>query len=259
VRIVVENLACRRSGRLVFEGLSFTLTQGEALIVTGRNGAGKSSLLAILAGRLRSEAGAIRVAGVGESTIAECLHLVGHRDALKSALTAEENLAFARDLLGNPALSPREALDAVGLAHAAPLPVAYLSAGQRRRVALARLLVAHRPLWLLDEPTSALDAAAQDTLLHLMTAHLAGDGLIIAATHAPLAIGGAKELRLDESPSPLRRGEGVGAANPERDRPAHGAPELEASRNGDIYSGFGSPSGTTSTPARPRKGEGEGA
>ena len=206
MRIVVENLACRRSGRLVFEGLSFTLTRGEALIVTGRNGAGKSSLLALMAGRLRSEAGAIRVDGLGESSLAECLHLVGHRDALKTALTAEENLSFARDLLGDPALSSREALDAVGLTHAADLPVAYLSAGQRRRVALARLLVAHRPLWLLDEPTSALDVAAQDALLHLMTAHLAGEGLIIAATHAPLAIGGAKELRLDQATSP-REGE----------------------------------------------------
>jgi heme exporter protein A len=207
VRIVVENLACRRAGRLVFEGLSFTLTRGEALIITGRNGAGKSSLLSILAGRLWADAGAIRTDGIGERTLPECLHLIGHREALKSALTAEENLAFARDLLGEPALSPREALDAVGLAHAATLPVAYLSAGQRRRVALARLLIAHRPLWLLDEPTSALDAAAQDTLLHLMTAHLAGDGLIIAATHAPLAIGGAKDLRLDRITSPIK-GEG---------------------------------------------------
>jgi heme exporter protein A len=198
VRIVVENLVCRRSGRLVFGNLSFTLSGGEALVVTGRNGAGKSSLLALLAGRLRPDSGAIAVEGLGDGALAERVHLVAHRDALKGALTAEENLAFARDLLGDPGLSPREALDAVGLAHAAPLPVAYLSAGQRRRVALARLLVAHRALWLLDEPTSALDAASQDTLLHLMTAHLAGGGLIVAATHAPLAMGGAKELSLDE-------------------------------------------------------------
>ncbi len=140
-------------------------------MITGRNGAGKSSLLDILAGRLHPEAGAIRLEDAGERTLPECLHYVGHRDALKSALTAEENLAFARDFLGNPALTAREALDAVGLAHAARLPVAYLSAGQRRRVALARLLVAHRPLWLLDEPTAALDTASQETLRVILERH----------------------------------------------------------------------------------------
>jgi len=211
VRIDVDNLACRRSGRLVFAGLSFGLSEGEALLVTGRNGAGKSSLLAILSGEIRPEGGAIRTDGLGERTLPEALHLVGHRDALKGALTAEENLAFARDLLGgslgDPALTPAEALEAVGLGHAAPLPVAYLSAGQRRRVALARLLVVRRPLWLLDEPTSALDAAAQDTLFGLMRTHLAGGGLIAAATHAALPIEGARELRIERSPSPVQ-GEG---------------------------------------------------
>ncbi len=164
VRIVVNNLACRRSGRLVFADVSFTLSGGEALVVTGRNGAGKSSLLALLSDRLRPDAGAIDVEGIGDAGLMERLHLVGHRIGLKTALTAEENLSFARDLLGDPGLLPREALDVVGLGHAAPLPVAYLSAGQRRRVALARLLVAHRPLWLLDEPTAALDAETEHAL-----------------------------------------------------------------------------------------------
>lgn len=199
VRIDVDNLACRRSGRLVFEGLSFALGDGEALVVTGRNGAGKSSLLGILAGQLRPESGAIRLDGAGERALPETLHLVGHRDALKSPLTAQENLAFARDLLGEPALAPRDALLAVGLEHAADLPVAYLSAGQRRRVALARLLVARRPLWLLDEPTSALDAASHETLFGLMREHLAGGGLIIAATHAPLPLDRARELRIERA------------------------------------------------------------
>jgi heme exporter protein A len=224
VRIVVENLTCRRSGRLVFTDLSFTLSDGDALLVTGRNGAGKSSLLALLAGRLRPDAGSIEAEGIGNERLAERLHLIGHRDGLKTALTAEENLAFARDLLGNAVLSPREALDAIGLAHAAPLPIAYLSAGQRRRVALARLLVAHRPLWLLDEPTAALDAAAQDTLLRLMTAHLSGGGLIVAATHAPLGIAGAKELRLDDIASPL-----AGEAESRSDRVRGEAPRSEKS------------------------------
>jgi hypothetical protein len=134
VQLTVQNLACRRSGRLIVSGLSFTLTAGEALVVTGHNGAGKSTLLALVAGRLRPEDGAVAAAGIGEASLPERLHWIGHRDALKSALTAEENLAFARDLLGGPALAPRDALEAVGLAHAAPLPVAYLSAGQRRRV-----------------------------------------------------------------------------------------------------------------------------
>lgn len=197
MRIEVQNLACRRSGRLVFADLSFSLGAGEALAVTGRNGAGKSSLLAILAGRLRPAGGGVRAEGLSGRELAELVHLVGHRDALKAALTAEENLAFAQDLLGTPRLCPREALDAVGLGGAAALPVSYLSAGQRRRVALARLLVAHRPLWLLDEPTSALDASAQATLFRLMEAHLAEGGLIVAATHASLDLAAVSELRID--------------------------------------------------------------
>jgi heme exporter protein A len=156
----------------------------------------------MLAGRLRPDAGRIALEDAAERTLPECLHWVGHQDALKSALTAEENLSFARDLLGEPALSARDALEAVGLAHAARLPVAYLSAGQRRRVALARLVVSRRPLWLLDEPTAALDAASQATLIGLMQAHLSEGGLVIAATHQALGLTGAHELRIERLPSP---------------------------------------------------------
>ncbi|GGK50452.1 heme ABC exporter ATP-binding protein CcmA [Salinarimonas ramus] len=194
MRLVVEDLESRRSGRRIFEGVSFALAPGEALVVTGRNGAGKSTLLAILSGRLRPAAGLIRVEEAGERTLAECLHLVGHRDGLKSALTAGENLRFAADLLGARGLSSREALERVGLAHAHDLPVAYLSAGQRRRTALARLLVAHRPLWLLDEPTSALDVASQETLADLMKAHLADGGMLVVATHQALGLENPKRL-----------------------------------------------------------------
>lgn len=241
MRITAENLACRRSGRLVFEGVSFRIEDGDALVITGRNGAGKSSLLALLAGRLRPDAGALALEDAGERTLPETLHLVGHRDALKSALTAEENLAFARDLLGAQLLPPAEALAAVGLAHAAKLPVAYLSAGQRRRVALARLIVAHRPLWLLDEPTSALDAASQATLLGLMQRHLGEGGMIVAATHAPLGLAGARELRLGRGHPPPFKGE-----DGERSEPGEGSlPPLLLSRPG-----------LTPGPPSPFKGEG---
>ena len=197
MELAVHDLACRRAGRRVLAGVSFALGMGEALVVTGRNGAGKSTLLAAVAGLLRPEAGSIRATGLGESKLPESLHLVAHRDALKGSLTAVENLQFASDLLASPGLTPGEALDAVGLPGAADLPVAYLSAGQRRRVALARLLVARRPLWLLDEPTLALDMAAQTMLTGLMQRHLADGGLVIAATHTPLDLPGARELRLD--------------------------------------------------------------
>jgi heme exporter protein A len=197
VRLSVTDLACARAERRVFSGVSFGLGPGEALVVTGRNGAGKSTLLAALAGTLRPASGTIIAEDVGERTLPECLHLVGHRDGLKAALTAEENLAFARDLLGGAVragVPPGEALDAVGLGHAAALPVAYLSAGQRRRVGLARLLVARRPLWLLDEPTAALDAGSQARLAAMMRDHLGGGGLLVVATHAPLDLPGARAL-----------------------------------------------------------------
>lgn len=196
MRLTVENLCCRRSGRRVFSGLSFALGPGEALAVTGRNGAGKSTLLAILAGRLRQESGRVSIADAGEASLPECLHVVGHRDGLKSALTAGENLAFAQKLLGAARLDPRAALGRMGLAHAHDLPVAYLSAGQRRRVALARLLVCARPLWLLDEPTAALDTASQALLATLMAEHRAQGGLVVAATHQALGLDDAKELRI---------------------------------------------------------------
>lgn len=206
MRLIVEGLACRRSGRRIFSGLSFALAPGEALMVTGRNGAGKSSLLAMLAGRLKPDAGTIRGEDIGEASLPECLHVVGHRDGLKSALTAAENLDFARDLLGHPAMAPRAALEAMGLPHVARLPVGYLSAGQRRRVALARLLVCRRPLWLLDEPTAALDLASQEVLAAMMGRHRAEGGLVVAATHQALGLEDARELRIGP-PAPAETAE----------------------------------------------------
>ena len=197
VHLHAEGLACRRGGRLIFEGVSFSLRPGEAIALTGRNGAGKSSLIAMLCGRLRPDGGQIRLeGGEDEAELAEISHLVGHRDGLKTALTARENLAFAQDMLGDAAATADEALAVVGLGHAAELPAGYLSAGQRRRVALARLLVSRRPYWLLDEPLSALDTASQAMVAGLMRDHLAQGGAILAATHGPLGIEGAREVRI---------------------------------------------------------------
>lgn len=194
--LTVEALACRRGGRAIFDGVGFRLENGEAIALTGRNGAGKSSLIAMLCGRLRPEAGAIKLDGLDDISLAEAAHLVGHRDGLKTALTAAENLRFAQELLGVPGLSPSEALATVGLPHAGTLPVGYLSAGQRRRVALARLLVASRPIWLLDEPMAALDVGSQAMLSQLMQGHLAAGGAILAATHGPLGLDGVRDLRI---------------------------------------------------------------
>lgn len=197
LQLTVENLRCDRGGRRIFDNVSFTLSPGEALIITGRNGAGKSTLLAILGGQLRPTGGRIAVSGVRERTLPECLHLIGHREALKAAMTAKENLDFVRDLLGDARIPTLDALDRVGLAHAADVPVAYLSAGQKRRVALARLLVAHRPLWLLDEPTSALDIASQGMLFQLLDEHTESGGMVIAATHQELPLANVKQLRIE--------------------------------------------------------------
>jgi heme exporter protein A len=202
MRLLASGLLCVRSGRDVFAGLEFTVSAGEALLVLGRNGAGKSSLLRMIAGLVGIAAGRIALeGGQGELTLAEQAHYVGHQDAVKPALTVWENLAFWASALGGTApaaAAPDQALEQLGLAGLAGLPAAYLSAGQKRRLSLARLIAVRRPVWLLDEPTSALDVAAQARLLGLMRGHLASGGIILAATHGPLGLDGAKELRLGE-------------------------------------------------------------
>lgn len=197
MRLRAEGLTCLRGGRTVFNGLGFAVAAGQALTVTGPNGAGKSSLLRLIAGLIGREAGTIALDnGDPELTLPEQAHFLGHRDAIKPSLTVAENLAFWRDFLGGASALPTDqALDRVGLGHTAHLPAAYLSAGQRRRLAFARLLVTSRPLWLLDEPTSALDTGAKAMITRLMTDHLRTGGLIVAATHDPLNIA-ADELRI---------------------------------------------------------------
>jgi heme exporter protein A len=203
MRLEANDLACRRGGRDVFAGISFSVEAGEALAIRGRNGAGKSSLLRMIAGLLRIASGALDLSGgEPERTIAEQAHYLGHHDPLKPSLSVAENLRFWSRFLASgtaPAAAVDTALATVGLDSLADFPAAYLSAGQRRRLSIARLVAVNRPLWLLDEPTSALDDAAQSSLSAIMRAHLAGGGIILAATHGGLGLEGIKELRLDQT------------------------------------------------------------
>ncbi|MBI5264319.1 MAG: heme ABC exporter ATP-binding protein CcmA [Bradyrhizobium sp.] len=196
MRLSGRGINCVRGGRAVFAGLNFEAVSGEALAVTGRNGSGKTSLLRLIAGLLVPAGGSIELeGGEAEMTLAEQCHYLGHRDALKPALSVGENLSFWAGFLGGERFDASEGLSAVGLDHATHLPAAFLSAGQRRRLSVARLLTVRRPVWLLDEPTTALDTAGQDMFARLMRDHLASGGLIIAATHAPLGIE-SRELRI---------------------------------------------------------------
>lgn len=197
VEVNGEGLSCRRGDRLLFENLSLSAKPGTLTAITGPNGSGKTSLLRIIAGLLKPEAGTLSVTRVGagdEDDPADLLHYLGHHDALKSQLTARENLAFAARWQG-AAHEAGDALARLGLKAQADLPVGYFSAGQRRRAAFARCFMVGRPLWLLDEPTAALDSAGRRVVIDLIAAHVAAGGTAIAATHEEL-IPGAAELRV---------------------------------------------------------------
>jgi heme exporter protein A len=197
MRLEAVDLVCRRGDREVFRDLGFAVAAGEALVVTGPNGAGKSSLLRMVAGLIRVAGGRLDLAGgEPELTVPEQAHYLGHHDALKPALTVLENLDFWTRYLGGRTAAPADALQSVGLAGLRDLPAGYLSAGQQRRLSMARLITVPRPIWLLDEPTAALDVAAQARLADLMQAHLAGGGMILAATHGPLGLATVRELNL---------------------------------------------------------------
>nr|WP_245216029.1 heme ABC exporter ATP-binding protein CcmA [Pararoseomonas baculiformis] len=195
--MAAEDLAARRGGRVVFAGLSLQAAPGEALLLLGPNGAGKSTLLRVLAGLLRPAAG--RVAWDGEDVALDAAahgartRYLGHQDAIKPALTPREDLGFWARLRGG---DPDAALAALGLSALAGLPCRTLSAGQRRRLALARLALGDAPLWLLDEPTLGLDSVSVGRLGALLAGHRARGGIVLAATHLPLPLPGARELGL---------------------------------------------------------------
>ncbi len=201
MKLITDNLVILRGDRIVIDGLSFDISGGDALLVTGANGAGKTTLLRALAGLLEPLSGTIRLdGGDPEHPLSEQCHYLGHANGVKASLTVAENLTFWAKYLGGPndgeSGSVDRALDRFALTALGPIPVRYLSAGQKRRAGLSRLLAAPRPVWLLDEPTAALDAASAGRLIEAIDGHTSGGGIAIVATHLPMVLEGMREVRL---------------------------------------------------------------
>ena len=200
MKLNVENLALSRAGQEIVSGISFSLTAGEALVVTGENGAGKSTTLRGIAGLLPIAEGKVTLLDetgkAFEKPVREYCHYLGHQNGMKSSLTVRENLDFWRTFMGEELLSVEQALEEVDLAHTIDLPFNYLSAGQKRRAAIARLLVSDRPVWVLDEPTAGLDAHSVSVFTEIAKTFCAEDGILIAATHLPLGLKKPKTLEI---------------------------------------------------------------
>lgn len=210
-----HGLACVRSERLVFSDLDFSLDGGDALVLLGPNGSGKSSLLRLMAGLLRPAAGKLCWNGQTLSDDREAhaarSHYVGHHDAIKPVLSVIENLIFwARLQDGTAGFEKTEAaLERFGLSHLAGMPGKLLSAGQKRRLNLARLSAAPSPLWLLDEPTVALDRGSVKVLEQVIAEHRAGGGMVVVSTHLDIDLPGARPLHMDEFGAPASWNEGI--------------------------------------------------
>jgi len=205
-QLIAETLTISRGTRTIIKDLSFAVDAGSALVLTGPNGAGKTTLLRVIAGLIKPDRGQVHLTGsddiVVDATLGECCHYVGHLAAVKARMTVGENLAFWARYLGGVEPRVDRAVEVLGLTHLRDVPAGLLSAGQRRRVGLGRLLVADRPVWLLDEPTTALDAASQDVVKGLIIAHLGKGGLAIMSSHAVEPPGDATLLHLSGVPGP---------------------------------------------------------
>ncbi|MEM5502120.1 heme ABC exporter ATP-binding protein CcmA [Ahrensia kielensis] len=197
MQLIAENLAANRGDTRIFEGVSFALRSGEGMTITGPNGAGKSTLLRVLAGFLPPSEGFVEVS---DGELAEHSHYLGPNNGMKPNLTVKENLLFWQDFCGGGGRSTLDALDEVGLGHVHDVPFSDLSTGQKRRVAIARLFVSPRYIWLLDEPTTGLDRASEHMFTRLIVRHLRTGGMVIAATHLSLGVDAMKNLRFAEAP-----------------------------------------------------------
>ena len=217
MQLVAENLPLERGARRVANGISFELESGTALLLTGPNGSGKSTLLRALAGYLRPAAGTVKLRGESGSfegasesgEVAEVCHFVGHLDGIKTHLTVRENLSFWATYLSGPADQKQgtadrveDGLDQFALDALAEIPAGYLSAGQKRRLGLARLAVAKRPIWLLDEPTVSLDVASVKVLTDAIDAHLKAGGMAVIATHLPMELVSVRSMQLGRAQVP---------------------------------------------------------